>query len=422
MLVDMANIALFTFFRGEIKMKQFGYRNYISQSKIGERFLSALREGRLEGTKCTSCNVLYFPPRANCKKCLSDENIHYLDYSGEGKILSFSEVQVPPAGFERFAPYTVCVVDLKEGGRLVAWIDPENEPLSIGEKVTVKPDVIEGDRVIYRVFRGEVSSDIGEKSVDEEESDIRTNRLDGRVAIITGAGKGIGREIALEFAREGAKVVVAARTLADIEAVTNEIGEIGGEAYAVTCDVSDADSVQQLIKKSLEKFKQIHILVNNAGISRSALISKMTDELWNSVININLTGTFNCIRALTPHLMSKQPLGGKIINFTSTAAKFGNPGQAAYAASKWGIIALSKTAARELARYKVNVNCIMPGYIETSMTADTPAVYKDQTISQIPQMRIGFPTDVAKVAVFLASADSDYMTGSVVQVDGGLRM
>jgi 3-oxoacyl-[acyl-carrier protein] reductase len=403
-------------------MKQFGYRDYISQSKMGNRFLSALREGRLEGTKCTHCNILYYPPRANCKECLSDENIKYVDYSGEGKLLSFSEVHVPPAGFERFAPYTVCVIDLKEGGRLVAWINLEGEPLKIGENVTVVPEVIEEDRVTYQVLRVNQSKEKNKTSKEDLKTEIGLNRLQGKTAIITGGGKGIGRQIALEYAREGAKVVVAARTLSDIEDVVREIKGFGGEAIAVTCDVANVENVQKLITTTIEKYQQIDILVNNAGISKSALIGKMTDDIWNSVININLTGTFNCIRAITPYLMSKRPLGAKIINFTSTAAKYGNPGQAAYVASKWGIIALSKTAARELARYKVNVNCIMPGYIETTMTADTPSVYKEETIAQIPQMRIGYPTDVAKVALFLASSDSDYMTGSIVQVDGGLRM
>lgn len=421
MLGDMANIVLFIFFRGEI-MKQFGYRDYISQSKVGEQFIHALRRGELEGTQCTKCNILYFPPRAYCKECLSAENIKKAIFSGEGKILSFSEVHVPPAGFERFAPYTVCLVDLKEGGRLVAWIEPDFKPLKIGDYVQVKPEVIEGDRVVYNVTRGKITSASVETTTLPETLDIQSQRLKDKVAIITGAGKGIGREIALAFAKEGAKVVVVARTQNDINAVAEEIKELGGKALPISCDVSDVVSVQHLIEKTLEKFQLIDILVNNAGISKSALISKMTDKLWNSVINVNLTGTFNCIRAVIPHLSTKRPLGGKIINFTSTAAKYGNIGQSAYSASKWGVIALSKSAARELANYKVNVNCIMPGYIETAMTADTPSVYKEQTIAQIPQMRIGYPRDVAKVAVFLASSDSDYMTGSVVQVDGGLRM
>ncbi|MFX0185850.1 MAG: glucose 1-dehydrogenase [Candidatus Hodarchaeota archaeon] len=403
-------------------MKQFGYKDYISQSKIGARFLEALREGKLEGTKCTKCSTLYYPPRANCKECLTDEFIQPAEFSGEGKILSFSEVHVPPAGFERFAPYTVAVVDLKEGGRAVAWVEDIIKPLEIGEDVLIKPDVVEGDRVIYRILRGKEITVSDHEIAVTEETVIKPKRLLNKVAIVTGAGKGIGREIALEYVREGAKVVVAARTQSDIDSLVDEIMELGGEALAIPCDVSNVEDVNRLVDRALNKFQKVDILVNNAGISRSALISKMSDELWSSVININLTGTFNCIRALSSHFMEKRPLGGKVINFTSTAAKYGNVGQAAYAASKWGIIALSKTAARELARYKVNVNCIMPGYIETAMTADTPSVYKEQTIAQIPQMRIGYPTDVAKVAVFLASEDSDYITGGMVQVDGGLRM
>jgi 3-oxoacyl-[acyl-carrier protein] reductase len=403
-------------------MKKFGYKDYISQSKIGKRFLQALREGRLEGTKCNKCSTLYYPPRANCKECLSDEFIEPILFSGEGTILSFSEVHVPPAGFERFAPYTVTVIDLKEGGRIVAWVEDVTEPLKIGEDVLVKPEVIEGDRVIYRVLRGKDITIFSKEITAIEETEVKSRRLLNKVAIVTGAGKGIGREIALEFAREGAKVVVAARTQSDIDSLAKEISELGGEALAIPCDVSKYEDVQRLVEGALTKFQRIDILVNNAGISRSALISKMSDDLWNSVININLTGTFNCIRAVSSHFMEKRPLGGKIINFTSTAAKYGNVGQAAYAASKWGIVAFSKSAAREFARYKVNVNCIMPGYIETAMTADTPSVYKEQTIAQIPQMRIGYPEDIAKVAIFLASEDSDYMTGGVVQVDGGLRM
>ena len=126
--------------------------------------MSALREGRLEGTKCTHCNIFYYPPRANCKECLSDKNIEHVDYSGEGKILSFSEVHVPPAGFEHFIPYTICVIDLKEGGRLVAWINLEEEPLRIGENVIVKPRIIEEDRVTYLVLRANKSKEINKDS------------------------------------------------------------------------------------------------------------------------------------------------------------------------------------------------------------------------------------------------------------------
>ncbi|MHA2496280.1 MAG: SDR family oxidoreductase, partial [Candidatus Hodarchaeales archaeon] len=172
------------------------------------------------------------------------------------------------------------------------------------------------------------------------------------------------------------------------------------------------EDVQQVVQKTLQEFEKIDILVNNAGISWSSNIIKMTDEQWDSVIDVNLKGTFMFLRAVAPHMMELKPRGAKIINFTSTAAKFGNPGQANYAASKWGIIALTKVAARELAPYKINVNAIMPGFIETSMTADTPAHYKDQTIAQIPLARTGTPEDVVSTAVFLASSNSDYITGT----------
>ncbi|MFX0200406.1 MAG: glucose 1-dehydrogenase [Candidatus Hodarchaeota archaeon] len=406
-------------------MSQFGYVTYTSlaQSKVGKRFLEALKEGKLKGTRCTRCKTLYFPPRANCTaQCLTDEHIEWEELSGEGTILSFSEVQISPAGFERYTPYTVCIVDLKEGGRLLAWKGDDTEELRIGEPVRIIPEIIEGDRIVYRIQSGEVAKSFEEGIFTPEEADISVRKLRGKVAIVTGAGKGIGREIALEFAREGAKVVVAARTHSDLKSVVSEIQELGSEALAIPCDVSNVESVENLVEGTLEQFGKIDILVNNAGISRSSLIAKMTDDIWNSVININLKGTFYCIRTVIPHFMKKRPLGGKIINFTSTSAKYGNVGQAAYNASKWGIVALTKTAARELAQYKVNVNLIMPGYIETAMTADTPLIYKEQTIAQIPLMRTGLPQDVAKVAIFLASSDSDYMTGTLIQCDGGLRI
>ncbi|MFW9917547.1 MAG: SDR family NAD(P)-dependent oxidoreductase [Candidatus Thorarchaeota archaeon] len=251
---------------------------------------------------------------------------------------------------------------------------------------------------------------------------VKEQQLEGKVAIITGAGRGIGKEIALEFAKQGASVVLTARTEAQIREVADEIRKTNGTALAVPCDVSKPEDVERVVQKTLQEFEKIDILVNNAGISWSSIIMKMTDEQWDAVIDINLKGTFMFLRAVAPHMMGLKPRGAKIINFTSTAAKFGNPGQANYAASKWGIIALTKVAARELAPYKVNVNAVMPGFIETSMTADTPARYKDQTIAQIPLARTGTPEDVVSTVVFLASSNSDYITGTIIQVDGGLRM
>ena len=402
-------------------MKQFGYVDYISQSKVGNRFLEGLRAGKLEGTRCSKCNVLYFPPRAYCtKNDLTDEFMEWEELSGKGTIVSFSEVHIAPVGFEKYAPYIVCVVDLDEGGRLMAWADASLDDLNIGDPVLVKSEMIAGNRVVYQILYGDMMDKTPE--VEQDKDEVQTKKLSGKVCIITGAGKGIGKEIAFEYAKEGAIAILSARTYSDIEAVSNEIQATGGRAHPIACDVSRIEDVENLVKETLDKYGRIDVLVNNAGISRSALIHRTTDELWDQVININQKGTFNCTRAVISHFMEKKPLGAKIINFTSTAAKYGNAGQSAYATSKWGVVAFTKSAARELAGYNVQVNCIMPGYIETPMTADTPAAYKDQTISQIPLMRIGLPKDIAKMSVFLASKESDYMTGTVVQIDGGLRM
>ncbi|MHA2168699.1 MAG: 3-oxoacyl-ACP reductase FabG [Candidatus Kariarchaeaceae archaeon] len=403
-------------------MKQFGYVDYISQSKVGDEFLTGLREGVLKGTRCTKCNEFYFPPRAYCtKNDLTDEFIKWEAISGDGTIVSFSEVHIAPVGFERFAPYIVCVVDMKEGGRMIGWADASLSDLQIGDPVRVEPELIAGNRIAYKILFGESLKETAKVEEDVEE-EIQTRRLSGKIAIITGAGKGIGKEIAVEYAREGASVVVAARTYSDVESVAQQIQSEGGNAYPIACDISNVEDVENMVKTTVDKFGKLDILVNNAGISRSALIHRTTDEMWDQVVNINQKGTFNCIRAVIPHFMDKKPLGGKIINFTSTAAKHGNAGQVAYTTSKWGIVAMTKTAARELASYNVQVNCIMPGYIETPMTADTPAAYREQTISQIPLLRIGETKDISKMTILLGSQDSDYMTGTVVQIDGGLRM
>ncbi|MFX0114278.1 MAG: SDR family NAD(P)-dependent oxidoreductase [Candidatus Hodarchaeota archaeon] len=258
-----------------------------------------------------------------------------------------------------------------------------------------------------------------EAAIDER---VIEKRLEGKTAIITGAGRGIGREIATEFARQGANVVLTARTESQIKEVAQEIRKAGGQALSIPCDVSKEEDVERVVEEALKEFEKIDILVNNAGISWSSILTKMTSEQWDAVINVNLKGTFLFLRAIAPHMMELKPRGAKIINFTSTAAKYGNPGQANYAASKWGIIALTKVAAREFAPYKINVNAVMPGFIETSMTADTPTHYKEQTVAQIPLARTGKPEDVVSATVFLASSDSDYITGTVIQVDGGLRM
>ncbi|MHA2099504.1 MAG: SDR family NAD(P)-dependent oxidoreductase, partial [Candidatus Kariarchaeaceae archaeon] len=353
-------------------MKSFGYVDYISQSKIGKEFLSGLREGKLKGTQCTNCNEFYFPPRAYCtKNDYTDEFMEWKEISGMGTVVSFSEVHIAPVGFERYVPYMVCVVDMEEGGRLIGWADVAQGEITIGDPVKVYPELITGNRVTYRLLLGdEIAAGVTE---EETEPEIVSMKLRNKVAIITGAGKGIGKEIAFEYAKEGASVVVSARTYSDVLAVAEEIQVSGGSAFPVACDISKTDDVENMVKATLEKFGKIDILVNNAGISKSALIHKTTDEVWNQVIDINLKGTFNCTRAVIPHLIEKKPLGGKIINFTSTAAKHGNAGQVAYTSSKWGIVAMTKTTARELSRYNVQVNAIMPGYISTPMTADTPA-------------------------------------------------
>lgn len=249
--------------------------------------------------------------------------------------------------------------------------------------------------------------------------------LSGKVAIITGSGRGIGRGIALAFAREGAKVVVNSATRT-CEKVADEIKALGGEVIPVRTDVSNFDEVKKMVNTALEKFGKIDVLVNNAGIFVGlAPLVELTDESWDRVFAVNLKGVFYCCKAVIPHMMERR--SGKIINISSIdpmrGAGFPMSGTH-YASSKAGVIALTKCLARELGPYGICVNSIAPGEIETDLSAEELATPEQRAEfgKQIPLGRVGQPEDVAKVAVFLASNLADYVTGEIIKCDGGWQM
>ena len=243
--------------------------------------------------------------------------------------------------------------------------------------------------------------------------------LEGKVALVTGAGRGIGRAIALKLAEKGAKVIVNyCGSEEKAKETVKLIEDKGGEAWAVRCDVSDFDSCGEMAKTVTEKYGRVDILVNNAGVTRDGLILRMSEEDYDTVLDINLKGAFNTIRHFSPAFLKQR--SGKIINISSVSGVLGNAGQANYSASKAGLIGLTKSVARELASRGICVNAVAPGFIETDMTQAVKEDVRKAWIEGIPLKRAGKPEDVANAALFLASDLSTYITGQVIGVDGGM--
>ncbi|MED3978087.1 3-oxoacyl-[acyl-carrier-protein] reductase [Priestia megaterium] len=245
--------------------------------------------------------------------------------------------------------------------------------------------------------------------------------LQGKVAIVTGASRGIGRAVAIELGKLGAKVVVNySGSEAKALEVVDEIKGLGTDAIAVQANVAESDSVQAMIKEAISTFGSVDILVNNAGITRDNLLMRMKEEEWDDVINTNLKGVFLCTKAVTRQMMKQR--AGRIINISSIVGVSGNAGQANYVAAKSGVIGLTKTTAKELASRNITVNAVAPGFIATDMTDKLNEEVQAEMLKQIPLASFGQPEDVANAVAFLASDASRYITGQTIHVDGGMVM
>ncbi len=241
-------------------------------------------------------------------------------------------------------------------------------------------------------------------------------RFEGRVVVVTGASRGIGREVAVRFGAEGALVACLATTLANAEATASLIP--GARAYA--CDVGDSAQVEAVFSQVEADLGVVQILVNNAGVTRDTLLLRMKDDDWDRVLTVNLRGAFLCTRAVTKGMMKAR--WGRVVNVTSIVGLGGAAGQANYAASKAGLIGLTKSVAKELGARGVTCNAVAPGFIETDMTADLPAEFRDQVVKTAPLGRLGTPGDIAGAVLFLASEEAAYVTGQTLVVDGGLTL
>ncbi|HHV95512.1 MAG TPA: 3-oxoacyl-[acyl-carrier-protein] reductase [Clostridiaceae bacterium] len=246
-------------------------------------------------------------------------------------------------------------------------------------------------------------------------------QLKGKTAIVTGSGRGLGKAIALKLAQMGANIVLNDISGSeDIDATAEEFKALGYNVVVTKGDVRNPDDVENMVKTAIEAFGRIDILVNNAGITRDALLIRMTEKDWDDVLDINLKGAFLCTKAVAKVMIKQR--SGKIINIASVSGVMGNAGQANYSASKAGLIGLTKSTARELASRGITCNAVAPGFIQSKMTEVLPEKLKEEYLNSIPLKRFGTPEDVANVVGFLASPDSDYVTGQVIHIDGGLVM
>jgi len=244
--------------------------------------------------------------------------------------------------------------------------------------------------------------------------------MKGRVALITGAGQGIGRACALNLASAGARVALAARSVDKLESVAAEIRDAGGEAYPVALDVASAESVADAFKQVQKEFGAVEILVNNAGITRDGVAVRMSEDDWSAVVETNLTGAFRCAKAAMRGMMKAR--WGRIVNVTSVVGQSGSPGQANYVSSKAGLIGLTKSLALELAPRGITVNAVAPGFIETAMTDVLPEEHKGHILDRVPLGRIGSGDEIAAAVRFLASDEASYVTGHTLNVNGGMYL
>ena len=245
---------------------------------------------------------------------------------------------------------------------------------------------------------------------------MKAQMLENRVAIVTGGAQGLGEAIVRKFAEEGAKVVIADMNMEKAEAIVNELKENSQEAMAIKVNVADKKSTDEMVESCISKYGRVDILINNAGILRDGMLHKMEEDQWDSVIKVNLYGTYNCARSCIDHMIEQKY--GRIVNLSSLA-RLGNVGQTNYSATKAGVVGLARTWGKELGKYNITANAIAPGAIDTEMWRKVPEKYQAPAIAAIPLRRVGKPEDIANAALFLCSDLGEYVTGQIIHVDGG---